>query len=376
MNKSSVLIKHFPEQHYSCFFSPNTGFFARVEDPGFDEPFWSEHGPELLDISITNWCDKGCALCYRKSDESGQHMSLENYETVMQQAHKMHVFQVALGGGNPNQHPEFCEILRITREKYGIIPNYTTNGRGLTDEVLRATKKYCGAVAVSAYAPYKETRNAIDVLAAHQIKTNIHFILSSKSIETAINWLENPPDFLTKVNALIFLNYKPIGRYHSSKLLLKNSDKLRQFFSLATDRKHNFRIGFDTCTVTGIAAFTNIPHICYEGCDAGRFSMFVSEDMKMYPCSFMVEAGYDGTPIIGNNMFDFWKDGKPFTNIRGKLASGGCSGCQHKNLCLGGCPLFPEINLCPEEGERQNNIVGSQIIPLEAISINDSSKRQ
>ena len=349
MKKTPIVVKRFKEQHYSTFFNPNTGFFARVEEPGHEEPFWSWHGPELLDISITNWCDKGCALCYRKSDQLGQHMLLEDYETVIRQAQKMHVFQVALGGGNPNQHPDFCEILHLTREKYGIVPNYTTNGRGLTEAVLLATKKYCGAVAVSAYYPYDETQEAIDAFSSYGVKTNIHFILSSESITTAIEWLKNPPDFLNKINALIFLNYKPIGRYHSNKLLLRNSDQVEYFFRLATEEKHHFKIGFDTCTVTGIARFTNTPHVCYEGCDAGRFSMFISEDMKMYPCSFMVEAGYKGTPIVGDNMADFWQNGDSFKSIRGSLASGGCSGCQKASLCLGGCPLFPEINLCPDQ---------------------------
>lgn len=368
MKKSTLIIKHFKKQNYSTFFNPNTGFFARVEEPGHEEPFWSWHGPELLDISITNWCDKGCVLCYRKSDESGHHMSVENYEIVLQQARQMHVFQVALGGGNPNQHPDFCEMLRLTREKYKIVPNYTTNGRGLTENVLTATKKYCGAVAVSAYSPYKETQMAIDALTAYKVKTNIHFILSSQSINTAIDWLENAPDFLEKINALIFLNYKPIGRYSSHKLLLKNSDRVEHFFQLATKNKHKFRIGFDTCTVTGIAKFTNTPKICYEGCDAGRFSMFISEDMKMYPCSFMVEAGYDGIPIIGNNMQDFWQNGEPSKRIRNKLGSGGCNGCQSANQCLGGCPLFPEINLCPDQQiiPQQPNM--SQIVLFENLT--------
>lgn len=350
MKNSLISIKRYKEQHYSTFFNPNTGFFARVEDPGHEEPFWSWHGPELLDISITGWCDKGCSLCYRKSDESGHHMSIEDYEVIMRQAQQLHVMQVALGGGNPNQHPDFCEIIRLTREKYGIVPNYTTNGRGLTDEVLKATKEFCGAVAVSAYHPYKETQEAIDALASWEIKTNIHFILSSQSVHTAIGWLENPPDFLHKINALIFLNYKPVGRYSSQKLLLKNSNKTESFFRLATNNKHGFKIGFDTCTVTGIARYTDTPHISYEGCDAGRFSMFVSEDMKMYPCSFMVEAGYEGVPLVDDiGMRDFWLNGEPSKKIRNKLSSGGCSGCKTASLCLGGCPLFPEINLCPTQ---------------------------
>lgn len=353
-----MLVSHHKKQHYSTFFNPNTGFFARVEAPGYEEPFWSWDGPELMDISITNWCDKGCALCYRKSDESGRHMSLANYEIIIKQARQMNVLQVALGGGNPNQHPDFCEILRLTVEKYGIVPNYTTNGRGLTDTVLEATQKHCGAVAVSAYYPYVETRDAINLLKKFRIKTNIHFILSNQSIDTAISWLNHPPDFLSNINALIFLNYKPIGRYSNEKLLLKHSPRVEEFFSLATDRKHKFRIGFDTCTVTGIARYTQTSPITYEGCDAGRFSMFVSEDMRVYPCSFMVEAGYEGALLEEKSLIEIWKEHQSFRKIRTDHQSGSCSTCQTPDLCLSGCPLFPEINLCPDS-----------VIPLNDISI-------
>src|ERR1700733_2702922 len=127
------MVKHFANDQYSALFNPQSGFFARIEDAGTPEPFWGSHGPELLDVAITNWCDKGCSFCYRKSDVSGSHMRLEDYRELMRQAQQMHVFQVALGGGNPNQHPQFCDFLRITRDDFGIVPNYATNGRGLTE---------------------------------------------------------------------------------------------------------------------------------------------------------------------------------------------------------------------------------------------------
>ena len=199
----------------------------------------------------------------------------------------MHVFQVALGGGNPNQHPGFCEILKLTRERYGIVPSYTTNGRGLTKEVLQASKEYCGAVAVSAYSPYEEMANAIRALSSYGIRTNIHFVLESRSIETALKWLETPPGFLDSVNAIVYLNYKPVGRCSDHRLLLKHSDKAVRFFKIATGQAHQFKIGFDSCLVSGLVRFTDVPEICYDGCDAGRFSMFISEDMEMYPCSFI-----------------------------------------------------------------------------------------
>ena len=345
LQDSWQIVRHFRDQNYSTFFNQKTGAFARVEDYGYEEPFWSWHGPELLDISITNWCDRRCPICYRKSRPNGKHMSLSDYEIVMQQAGQMSVFQVALGGGNPNQHPDFCEILRLTREKYYIVPSYTTNGRGLTDEVLFASKKYCGAVAVSAYPPYEETESAIELLNRYGIRTNIHFVLDCNSIETAIGWLENPPEYFDMLNAFIFLNYKPVGRGNDCSLLLKHSDKLDKFFTLATCHAHKFKIGFDSCMASGLATFTNVSSIFFDGCESGRFSMFISEDMKMYPCSFMA-IDYEGIKITEDNILAEWRNSQLFRKIRDKITNNSCRNCKHTNICLGGCPIFKEISLC------------------------------
>lgn len=345
---AGFVIKRFPVDRYTAVFSPNSGFFARQEDAGTPEPFWASHGPELLDVAITNWCDKGCSFCYRKSDQAGTHLSVADYTEVMRQAAEMHVFQVALGGGNPNQHPDFPEILRLTREQFGIVPNYTTNGRGLTDEVVAATARHCGAVAVSAYAPYTETAEAVTKLRAAGIKTNLHFILTSKSVDTAIEWLHNPPSFLQAASAIVFLNYKPVGRHADERLLLNRSPRVEEFFKLATTGQRPFQIGFDTCTITGLARFGRAPAVSIEGCDAGRFSLFVSEKMEVYPCSFMVEAGYPGIPLRDTSLLEIWQTHAAFTGIRTKHSAGGCADCKTPQHCFSGCPLFPSMNLCPK----------------------------
>lgn len=344
---SELVIRQYPEQHYSVLFNQRTGFLARVEEHGYKEPFWSWHGPELLDIAITNWCDRECVMCYRSSSRFGKHMSVSDYENIMQQARELHVFQVALGGGNPNQHPDFCRILKLTREKYDIVPSYTTNGRGLTEEVLKASRAYCGAVAVSAYNPFEEMIDAIDALTRYGIKVNIHFVLDSTSVEIALRWLETPPSFLDSVNAVVFLNYKPVGRFRDRAFLLKHSDKVEQFFAAATSRRPPFRVGFDSCLASGLARFTNVSRTFFDGCDAARFSMFVSEEMNMYPCSFLV-ADHEGVPFTNDNMLEAWRTGELFKQTRGRLLASRCRMCVDANVCLGGCPVFRDINLCYE----------------------------
>jgi radical SAM protein with 4Fe4S-binding SPASM domain len=166
-------------------------------------------------------------------------------------------------------------------------------------------------------------------------------------VDTALAWLKSPPAFLEKVNAIVFLNYKPVGRFVDEKLLLNKSSRVEEFFKLATSVRRRFRIGFDTCTITGLARFGNAPEVSLEGCDAGRFSLFVSEKMEVYPCSFMVEAGYDGIPLNGSSLAEIWRNHDGFRRIRSKQAEKGCVDCTTPRQCLSGCPVFPKMNLCP-----------------------------
>lgn len=338
-------INHFKSLGYSSFFNSETGFFARVPDTGRKEPFWSPHGPELMDISITNWCDKGCAFCYKSSTKHGVHMALDSYKNIIDQAAEMGTFQVALGGGNPNQHPDFVEILDYTRHK-GVVPNYTTNGRGLTDEILEATKRNCGAVAISAYPPYDETAETIRLLTARGIKTNVHFILDSDSIDTALTWLRAPPEFMLGINALIFLNYKPSGRKVFEEKLLRHSAKLDEFFQLATSAESRLKVGFDACCVSGVFARTNANTSLVDACDAGRFSLYVSEDMQVHPCSFQSGLAKGDRLSSERSLQDIWLNSKNMQSFRGYFASDTCHGCSHQTTCMNGCPLFEDLVVC------------------------------
>lgn len=347
---TGIIVNKYPSQSYSTIFNQRSGFLIRSDDELGNDPFWCSYGPELIDISITNWCDKGCSFCYKNSSRAGAHLSLDAYKTILKQAAQMKVLQVALGGGNPNQHPDFCEILRLTRDEHNIIPSYTTNGRGLSEVILAATKKYCGAVAVSAYEPYDEAFLAVQKLLDYGIRTNIHFLLSSKSIHTAIEWLHDLPSALEGINAIIFLNYKPVGRNPNQELLAKNSDEISTFFHLA-GIPHKFKIGFDSCSISGIARFINTSPIFTERCEAGRFSMYISEDNKMYPCSFMI-GKVEGVPIAHDNIQHVWRKHEIFRRIRGLLNQNSCHDCVAKSTCSGGCPIYPEINICLESDIR------------------------
>lgn len=342
--KSIINIRYYPKEHYLTLFNKKTGFFARIEEAGYKEPFYSKRGPELLDISITNWCDKKCNICYRDSNKNANHIELDNLQLILDQALELGVEQIALGGGNPNNHPDFIKILNLIRIDYGIVPSYTTNGRYLSAEIIHASKEFCGAVAVSSFDINDEGMNAAKKLIKSGVKTNIHFVLTKNSIKQAIRWLEHPSELPNGLNAIIFLSYKPVGKNGNDELSVKNSGKIKTFFSLLTKNNYKFKIGFDSCIISGIVKYTNFDPKFIEPCEAGRFSAFISEDLKMYPCSFM--AGFsDGINLKKEKIINAWSNAKIFQNTRRTLSINSCS-CDKHETCLGGCPIFSTINFC------------------------------
>ena len=133
------------------------------------------------------------------------------------------MFQVALGGGEPLLHPDFNEILKITKEKFNIIPNYTTSGKFFNKKNIEATKKYCGAIAIS-YDPYRdlsleEIAEIGSCLNDNYIKANIHYVISEKTLDNAIEIIEGKYDkYFKSFNAIIFLTHKPFGRADNQDL--------------------------------------------------------------------------------------------------------------------------------------------------------------
>ena len=339
-----VEIEH-PKQHYRVVFDQRTGFFVRKEAVGWPEPSWAEEGPELIDLSITSYCQRKCSFCYRGANDTAfTHLGLDDIHNVLEQASDCGTLQVALGGGNPNQHPDFIEILRLIREK-DIVPSYTSNGDGLTNDILKATTDFCGAMAVSVYPPFDESyyESLIKRISDFGIKLNLHAIIRNDNLDLWIKWMKEPPSFLKYVNAIIFLNYKPMGR-NGNGLLPSDKEKVTAFFRAANDCGA-VKVGFDSCSISGIVQWMNVPTVLVESCEAARFSAFISEDMKMYPCSFMVCKGWCGD-LRKDSLLDIWQKNAFFKKWRVNDLPAHCSNCKHNEVCRGGCRLFEEINFC------------------------------
>ena len=102
--------------------------------------------PELVDIKITDYCSFGCTFCYQGSTLKGKHASLASYKKLIDKLAELQVFEVAIGGGEPTEHPDFLEMLQYAAEKK-VVPNFTT--RSTSWKHFKDIKDIVGGIGVS-----------------------------------------------------------------------------------------------------------------------------------------------------------------------------------------------------------------------------------
>lgn len=347
-----VVEKYDSKSRFLSKFNPNTGFYMRSgvldengKDTGID-PFMASY-PELIDIGIMERCvcaSKCKVDCYQRAcDRTGDNMSLSDFKSIINES-KGKVFQVALGGaGDPDTHENFKEILEICAEA-NIVPNFTTSGIALTDDKVALCKKYCGAVAVSEhFADY--TDRAVEKLLMAGVKTNIHYVLSKKTIKQATEILRTG-QYRDGINAVVFLLYKPVGLGKLENVLSADDKEVKEFFDAFDNRKCAFKIGFDSCSCSGLLNFSKkFNRDFIDFCEGARFSMYISANMVAMPCSFANQDKYWHVQLSKDyNIQDAWNS-EVFNRFRNRLRNS-CAGCKDRQYCSGGCPLMSSVALC------------------------------
>lgn len=338
-------------QFYNFIGDSETGMTCRWGKTFEDDPH-SAPWPELADISISNHCTNGCDYCYRDSQNNHTFMSIEEYAYLLrclQHPTWGTVFQVALGGGEPLEHPDFLTFIDMTCEA-GIVPNFTTNGRHLTPELAIPLTGKIGAVAVSVShldeLPYTNS----NMLLAAGLRTNIHFLLSRNSLSHAIKILQGKHNEQLKgINGIIFLTYKPAGRAKSSDCLVWN-EELRDFIRLIDSNRCAVRIGVDACFVPLLLHLTHTNIRFIDPCECAYFSVYIDESLNVKPCSFSNDDSFCRN-LREYSFSEIWEN--TFAAYRQTFTNTCQRACVNNTLCRGVCPYFEEITLCFSTAEQQ-----------------------
>lgn len=279
-------------------------------------------------------------------------MCLEDYEYILNELQHPKwgsVFQIAIGGGEPLEHPRLKAIIEATISR-NIIPNLTTNGIHLNSEYASYFKGRVGAVALSVTDIQALNVDKVKILLRESIRTNIHYVLSRGNISQAEDILRGKyNELLSGLNSIIFLTHKPHGR-GSSNDILKLNDSLINFISQIDRNKCSARIGFDACFVPLLLHFTQTNSTYIDSCEGGFFSIYIDEQLNVKPCSFDNIGSY--TFNLREYAFsDIWE--YKLMNYREQATNFCKRTCTNKTECRGACHFYNDITCCFSKTEEE-----------------------
>ena len=340
---------------YNSIFNKITGRFARWGSTPEEDPISGP--PEILDLEISQGPCIECEFCYKSNGPEmlEHHMSLDTFKELATKLPRT-ITQIAFGITNLNANPDFRAIAEYSRS-LGIIPNYTFNGHQMDDEWAQWTARTCGAVAVSVYDKNRSYDAIKKLTDAGMSQVNIHFLIAQETYEDALRLLQDRlhDPRLKKLNAIVFLAYKPKGRSRDRDRFHTITDVAKYQKIISFCREHNISFGCDSCSAPLVLKAYELldpeeykrVHSKIEPCEASAFSSYINCHGVYFPCSFTEGEGEWETGLDVLTCNDFMKDiwNNPKTQLfRGELMAPpvGCVGCVSQSICRV-CPTFPGI---------------------------------
>lgn len=361
MLNENKIFKFFKSPDYNFIFNKENGAFARWGADKTDDPAVAP-APEILDLEISAGKDCiGCEYCYKANGpdaEETHNLTLDEFKVIFDKMPK-NLTQIAFGIMGIKTNPDFLNMMVYAKSR-GVVPNYTTNGFGVNEFWAKMTKQVCGAVAVSCHVKEVAYNAVMAFTDAGMTQVNIHQVLHQQNFHTVMGLLNDRliDPRLAKVNAIVFLAYKPKGTNAGAftSCTVDQYKTLIEFCEL-----NNLSIGFDSCSAPVVfKAYEQLGRYAevnqmIEPCESSLFSSYISCKGSFFPCSFSEgEPGWEeGLNVLNCEDFtkDIWNHPKTVAFRNNLLnTTSGCSGCIAQSGCRH-CPLF-SVTTCHKEYEK------------------------
>lgn len=294
---------------YHCFFSKLDGFNCRFGKNVEDDAEYCGLGPEILDLEVSvNGCvpvpgSTNCRYCYKNNTNAKPtNMTFETFKQIVDSFPK-NLSQIAFGITGLQTNPDLPKMFEYCR-KIGIVPNVTTVGADMNDEMKDMLCKWCGAVAVSCYTGAKElcykTIKELHEYAqdkyGRNLHVNMHIVVSNDNMPHLKEVLQDIADKKVEgLKSVVLLRIKPKGRAAKMdcKIALSTYEELVKFCL-----DNNISFGFDSCSATPVMEVLKKigkPELCAscEPCESSKLSSYINVKGEYWSCSFA-----EGTDFI------------------------------------------------------------------------------
>ena len=275
MNKRFVTYKN---GNYRVMIDLKTGTKIRENDLDF----FRADFPESMDIKICNKCDMGCPMCHENSTpdgECGDIMGAKFIETL-------HPYtELAIGGGNPLEHPDFEAFLKKCKE-LKLIPSVTVHQNHFMGRAA-ALKKLCDekliyGLGVSLHDPYDK-----DFQAAIRAFPNavVHVINGMVTPEALLDFAEATKHEV-KILILGYKNFRRGATLYEAAAANIEMKKQALYSSLGSILESFSVVSFDNLAIEQLNPSRLVSNGMWDECymgDDGTATMYI--DMVKGECA-------------------------------------------------------------------------------------------
>lgn len=318
-------------------------------------------------IAITECCTFNCKWCYASSNqEHDQNMPLDMYQKILKVLKKSGIKQITLGGGEPLQHPDFIEIVRLSTE-LGFITNINTNAFFLDNNLINKLLKFnVSQIAIdieSTFAlehdtirgkqgSFNKAINAVDELKETNLNIVIQTVLTKNNLKNVLAVFRLAKD--KNISKFRVLDLLPVGKAKALQnevprplskymdIICKEAEKLgvKKFISYDPIFPITQTYSFETIKVNCPSRIGLMGQILVDGTMAYCASAM---NIKLYNV-----LDYEDIRSIHK---------ATIKRIKSQMTSNSCLSCNYYELCGGGCiarsnSLLTTDYSCPMNTEK------------------------
>lgn len=282
-----------------------------------EEPFTSSF-PHFLEIAIKVDNKNKNSIFSTEED-----MSLTDFELIINQLRGKTNIITLSGSNKPSEHEDFHEFVLLCQEA-DIWIDYT-NDVGVSPTVR--------------WDYHPSTLEYIKELLRNKQELNIDFPLDNSSIDNAIMPLRDKT-FPQGISSILFRFLGSADGIDEIEILKEDDTRVIQLAELIDQSEHNIKV--DALAVPSIHRLYRklVPQKIIP-CEGGRFSCYISSDMKLYPCRNL-QFNKFGISLRDHSIEEAWNS-EVYKNIRAAIKDR-YSDSDSVDNCADGCPLLDCYN--------------------------------
>ncbi len=325
--------------------------------------------PICLTWELTYACNLDCVHCLSSSGRRDpRELTTAEAFAVIDELHRLQVFYVNIGGGEPMIRRDFFDIVEYAIGR-GVGVKFSTNGtfidadraRRLTeldyldiqislDGVDAATND-----AVRGTGSYATARQAMEHLAAAGfVERNGPFKLSVVVTRHNVDQLDEFQALADSYGAqLRVTRLRPSGRGADSwHELHPTNAQQRQIFEWLLGNGERVLTGDSFFHLNALAAPDSgeqLPGL--NMCGAGRVVCLIDPVGDVYACPFVIHADFLAGNVRDSGGFTkVWRESALFASLREPQSAGACASCGQFDACQGGCMAAKFFTGLPLDG--------------------------